>query len=105
MALNLVRNSRVFFTSNVDSSTGVVATTGFTAANTYEIQVLDGFTFSQNTNADTVTISEAGVAPVRGQRAFNTSLAPVDFSFSNYLVLSMQQLLLLLKSLFYGMPY
>ena len=85
MALNLVRNSRVFFTSNVDSSTGVVATTGFTAANTYEIQVLDGFTFSQNTNADTVTISEAGVAPVRGQRAFNTSLAPVDFSLSNYL--------------------
>ena len=85
MALNLVRNSRVFFTSNVDASTGVVATTGFTAANTQEIQVLDGFTFSQNTNADTVTISEAGVAPVRGQRSFNTSLAPVDFSLSTYI--------------------
>lgn len=85
MALNLVRNSKVFFTSNVDSSTGVVATTGFTAANTQEIQVLDGFTFSQNTNADVVTISEAGVSPVRGQRSFNTSLAPVDFSLSNYL--------------------
>ena len=85
MALNLVRNSRVFFTSNVDSSTGVVGTTGFTATNTYEIQVLDGFTFSQNTNADTVTISEAGVAPVRGQRSFNTSLAPVDFSMSTYI--------------------
>ncbi|MFM6944079.1 MAG: hypothetical protein ACKOXV_02235, partial [Bacteroidota bacterium] len=28
---------------------------------------------------------EAGAAPVRGQRAFNTSLAPVDFSFSTYL--------------------
>lgn len=85
MALNLVRNSKVYFTSNVDSSTGVVATTGFTAANTQEIQVLDGFTFSQNTNADVVTISEAGVSPVRGQRSFNTSLAPVDFSLSNYL--------------------
>ena len=85
MALNLVRNSRVFFTSNVDSSTGVVGTSGFTSANTYEIQVLDGFTFSQNTNADTVTISEAGVAPVRGQRSFNTSLAPVDFSMSTYI--------------------
>jgi len=85
MALNLVRNSRVFFTTNVDSSTGVVATTGFTSANTNEIQVLDGFTFSQNTNADTVTISEAGVAPVRGQRSFNTSLAPVDFSLSTYI--------------------
>ena len=85
MALNLVRNSKVFFTSNVDQSTGVVLTTGFTATNTNEIQVLDGFTFSQNTNADVVTISEAGVAPVRGQRSFNTSLAPVDFSLSNYL--------------------
>jgi len=84
MALNLVRNSRVFFTTNVNSSTGAALTTGFTAANTQEIQVLDGFTFSQNTNADVITISEAGVAPVRGQRSFNTSLAPVDFSFSTY---------------------
>lgn len=84
MALNLVRNSKVYFTSNVNASTGVVASSGFTSANTQEIQVLDGFTFSQNTNQDTITISEAGVAPVRGQRAFNTSLAPVDFSFSTY---------------------
>ena len=84
MALNLLRNSRVFFTTNVNSQ-GKVATTGFDATNTYELQVLDGFTFSQNTNADTVTISEAGVAPVRGQRSFNTSLAPVDFSMSTYL--------------------
>lgn len=83
MALNLVRNSKVYFTSNVDT-VGVVQTTGFTSANTQEIQVLDGFTFSQNTNADVITISEAGVAPVRGQRSFNTSLAPVDFSFSTY---------------------
>lgn len=85
MALNLSRNSRVFFTTNVNSSTGVVQTTGFTNANTYELQVLDGFTFSQNTNADVVTVSEAGVAPVRGQRSFNTSLAPVDFSMSTYI--------------------
>jgi hypothetical protein len=84
MALNLVRNSRVFFTTNVDATTGVIASTGATATNTFEIQVLDGFTFSQNTNADVVTISEAGGAPVRGQRSFNTSLAPVDFSFSTY---------------------
>lgn len=84
MALNLVRNSKVFFTTNVDATTGVIKATGATATNTFEIQVLDGFTFSQNTNQDTVTISEAGGAPVRGQRAFNTSLAPVDFSFSTY---------------------
>lgn len=84
MALNLVRNSRVFFTTNVNASTGVINSTGADATNTFEIQVLDGFTFSQNTNQDTVTISEAGGAPVRGQRSFNTSLAPVDFSFSTY---------------------
>jgi len=84
MALNLVRNSRVFFTTNVDSA-GVIQATGATSANTVELQVLDGFTFSQNTNQDTVTISEAGGAPTRGQRAFNTSLAPVDFSMSTYI--------------------
>ncbi len=84
MALNLVRNSRVFFTTNVNSTDGIIASTGANDTNTFELQVLDGFTFSQNTNSDTVTISEAGGAPTRGQRAFNTSLAPVDFSISTY---------------------
>lgn len=84
MALNLVRNSKVYFTTNLDSNNKVAAT-GFLPANTFEVQVLDGFTFSQNTNNETVTIMEAGAAPTRGQRAFNTSLAPVDFSFSTYI--------------------
>jgi hypothetical protein len=82
---NLVRNSRVFFTTNVAAGTGIVAATGFTAANSQELQVLDGFTFSQATNADTVTISEAGLNPTRGQRSFNTSLGNVEFSFSTYI--------------------
>jgi hypothetical protein len=87
MALNLVRNSKVFFTTNLDTAANGyrVKSTGFTAANTFELQVLDGFSFSQNTNNDKVTIAEAGVAPVRGERSFNTSLAPVDFSFSSYI--------------------
>ena len=85
MALNLVRNSKVFFTTNVDAITGKVAATGFTNSNTYELQVLDNLSFSQKTNNETVTITEGGAAPVRGQRSFNTSLAPVDFSFSTYL--------------------
>lgn len=88
MALNLVRNSKVFFTTNVNSTTGVInaaSTQAYSATNTFELQVLDGFTFSQNVNNETVTISEAGVTPVRGQRNFNTSLAPVDFSFSTYI--------------------
>jgi len=82
---NLVRNSRVFFTTNVAAGTGIVAANGFSVTNSQELQVLDGFTFSQATNADTVTISEAGATPTRGQRSFNTSLGTVDFSFSTYM--------------------
>lgn len=82
---NLKRNSRVFFTTNVAAGTNKVNTTGFTAANTQELTVLDGFTFNQGTTAAAITISEAGSTPVRGQRSFNTALNPVDFSFSTYI--------------------
>lgn len=85
MALNLIRNARMFFTTNVDSTTGVVATAGFDASNTREIQVLDGLSFSQATGSETVTVNEAGTSPVRGQRLFNTSLEPVEISFSTYM--------------------
>lgn len=85
MSFNLIRNSRVFFTTNVNAETGVVASTGFTTSNTREIQVLDGFSFTQNTTAETVTLNEAGALPVRGQRSFNTALEPVDFSMSTYM--------------------
>lgn len=85
MAFNLIRNSRVFYTSNVDTTTGAVKATGFTTANTREIQVLEGFSFSQNTTSETVTLNEAGAAPVRGQRSFNTALDPADFSFTTYM--------------------
>jgi len=85
MSFNLIRNSRVFFTTNVGTETGVVNASGFTADNTREIQVLDGFSFSQNTTAETVTLNEAGATPSRGQRSFNTALEPVDFSMSTYM--------------------
>ena len=82
---NLVRNSRVFFSTNVDASTGVLAATSYSTSNTQELQVLDGFSFSQQSNADAVQISEAGSTPVRGQRSFNTSLNNVEITFSTYL--------------------
>ena len=88
MSFNLLRNSRVFFTTNVVTSgaqLGVVQATGFTAANTREIQVLDGFGFSQNTTSETVTLNETGASPVRGQRSFNTQLDPVDFNMTTYI--------------------
>jgi hypothetical protein len=85
MSFNLIRNARVFFTTNVDANTGVVADSGMTNANTFELQVLDGLSYSQNTTSETVVINEAGATPVRGQRSFNTALDPVDFSFSTYM--------------------
>jgi hypothetical protein len=85
MALNLLRNSRVFFTTDLDSSGKVNTGAAMTAATTRELQVLDGFSFSQNTGQETVTTNEAGISPVRGQRSFNTSLEPVDWSFTTYI--------------------
>lgn len=85
MSFNLIRNARMFFTTNVNTNTGVVNTTGFDATNTKEIQVLDGLSFSQNTGSETVTLNEAGTSPVRGQRSFNTSLEPVELTFSTYM--------------------
>jgi len=85
MAFNLIRNSRVFYTNDVDALSGVVSEGAVDELNTFEIQVLDGFTFTQNTTAETVTLNEAGATPVRGQRSFNTALEPVDFSFSTYM--------------------
>lgn len=85
MSFNLIRNARVFFTTNVNAVTGAINSTGCTPSNTFEIQVLDGMSFSQNTSSETVTLTEAGATPVRGQRAFNSALDPVDFSFSTYM--------------------
>ena len=54
----------------------------------WKIPVLEGFSFSQATNTSEITLSEmestAGTSR-RGRRAFNDSLAPVDFSFSTYI--------------------
>jgi hypothetical protein len=89
MAFNLIRNARVFFTRKVDTygvvTTGVSTGVDFSTAETFEIQVLDGLAFSQNTTTETVTLNEAGTTPNRGQRNFNTALEPVDFSFSTYI--------------------
>lgn len=84
MAVNLLRNSRVFFTTSLNSD-DTVNFAGCTEVNTHELQVLEGFSFSQNTTTDTITINEAGPTPLRGQRAFNTALEPVDFSMTTYI--------------------
>ncbi len=86
-AFSLVRNTRVFFTTNVSAVTGNIPTSGatFSSSNTVELQVLDGFSFKQGTQTANIQLKEAGNSPVRGQRTFNTALDPVDFSFSTYI--------------------
>lgn len=81
MAVNLSRKAKVFITT--DSLTAAQPT--FTSANTFEVQVLNDWSFSQTTNATTVEMMEAGPTPKRGQRTFNDSLNPVEWSFSTYL--------------------
>lgn len=53
----------------------------------FNIPVLDGYSFSQATNATEITLNEmeaSGGGSRRGRRAFNDSLAPGDWSFSTY---------------------
>jgi len=85
--VNLSRNTKVYLTTNVNQTTGAItdAATGFTTSNTFEIQVLDGYSFSQGTEQKAITINEAGGTPLRGQRAFNTQLNAVDWSLSTYI--------------------
>jgi len=83
MAVNLSRNTRVFFTTldrTVDNPL-----TGFLNTNTYEIKVMDGYSFSQSTEQQTITLSEAGTAPIRGERSFNSKINPVEWSLSTYI--------------------
>jgi len=90
MSVNLVRNAKVYFTTNVNPTTGYILTgagaeADHSATTTFEIQVLDGMSFSQNTTQETVTLSESGTAPARGQRSFNTALDAGEWSFSTYI--------------------
>ena len=84
MAVNLIRNSKVYFTTSLNTD-GTVNFAGCSASNTFELQVLDGMSFSQNTSTETITLNEAGATPSRGQRSFNTAIEPVEFSFSTYI--------------------
>jgi hypothetical protein len=78
MALNLLRNSRLFVST---VSTG----TGLTKANTWEIPVLGDFSFSQSNEVQDISVEEAGLTPVRGSARFNTAVNPVEWSFTSYL--------------------
>lgn len=55
--------------------------------NIWEIPVQNGYSFSQTTNTSTITLNEMSDATGksrRGQRAFNDSLSPAEWSFETY---------------------
>jgi hypothetical protein len=78
MARNLTRNTKVYV-----SSQSVLGSC--TNLNTWEIKVLDGYNFSQATTTEDITISEAGVAPTRGQKTFNVAVEPPEVTMSTYI--------------------
>lgn len=56
-------------------------------SNVWEIPVLDGFSFSQATNASEITLNEMADSAGTSRRArqmFNDSFAPAEWSFSSY---------------------
>ena len=75
-----------------DRDTKVYAHVPLTAAATksmyFELPVLDGFSFSQDTNASEITLNQAqstGGASLRARQMFNDSYAPAEWSFSTYM--------------------
>jgi len=86
MALSLSRNATVILSYKAATATtwdGLGRTPDL--ADTFEIGVLDGFSFTQATGTQNVTLNEAGTSPKRGHNIFNTSIEPVDWSFTTYI--------------------
>ena len=82
-ALNLQRNSEVFF-STIDLSGGAAAT-AMTASNTWKVEVLAGFALTSSSATTDITSLESGTSPDRSQQRFNTAINPVDWNFQAYL--------------------
>lgn len=77
-----------YFSRDVKVYAHVPTATAGTKAMFYELPVLDGFSFSQATNASEITLNQAqstGGVSVRGRQMFNDSYAPAEWSFSTYM--------------------
>lgn len=93
MARNLSRNTELYVSTlaPADIAGSAVGTpTVANTNNTWKVNVLDGYSFSQDTSTQEVGVSEAasectGVAGLaRATLTFNTALNPVDVSFGVY---------------------
>jgi hypothetical protein len=81
MARSLARNTRLIVSTQ---SPDLLIPANCDTTNTFEVKVLDGYSFSQDASTQEVGVNEAGTSPVRGTLGFNTALNPVDVSFSTY---------------------
>lgn len=80
-----VGDSNLFF--NRDTKVFAVQATETSKFNVWELPVLAGYSFSQGTNASQITLNEMSDATGRsrrGQRSFNDSLSPAEWSFDTY---------------------
>lgn len=80
-----VGDSNLFF--NRDTKVYAVQATETAKFNVWELPVLAGYSFSQATNSSQITLNEMSDATGksrRGQRSFNDSLAPAEWSFDMY---------------------
>jgi hypothetical protein len=80
-----VGDSNLFF--NRDTKVYAVQNTDTSKFNVWELPVLAGYSFSQSTNASQITLNEMSDATGRsrrGQRSFNDSLSPAEWSFDMY---------------------
>lgn len=70
-----------------DTKVYLETVTGGTRTAIWEIPVLNGYAFSQTTNSSTITLAEMSDATGisrRGQRVFNDSVSPSEWSFDVY---------------------
>lgn len=77
MAFSLSRNAKLYVSTS-QTIAGILDT------NTWEVPILDGFSFTANTGTEEIVISEAGTTPTRGQQVFTTAIEPVDWSIQSY---------------------
>ena len=77
MALHFSRDTKLF---------AVQRNTADDADNVWELPILDGFSFSQATNASEITLNEmeSSAGSRRARQMFNDSFAPAEWSFSTY---------------------
>jgi len=82
MAISLSRNTKMYISTVKGLVEGAAA---FSNLNTFEVPVLDGYSFSQDVETQNIILSAAACSPVRGQKIFNTALNPVSVEFPTYM--------------------